>query len=208
MALTSAAISSVLQVLLFAAVPFVFYLVGKRRVRGFLGWLGLRRTTARAMLWATLLIVVSAPLPILLYVLPAFREVSLAPGTTGGDFSQMNLSVTTVAVVLVRAFLQSGLAEEIVFRGFIAKRLIRWLGFRWGNILQALVFALPHLAIFAVPGGPQASVFGVVIVLCAATAVGWIFGYLNERVGGGSIAPSWWCHGGANAIAYSAAVFS
>lgn len=208
MNLTSATVSSVLQVLLFTLIPFIFYLVSKKRVRGFLGWVGLRKTTGSAMLWATLLVVVTAPLPLLLYFLPAFREVSLAPGTTGGDFSQMSLSVVTIAVVLVRAFLQSGLAEEILFRGFIAKRLIGWLGFGWGNVLQALIFALPHLAIFAVPGGPRASVFGIGIVLCAATAVGWIFGYLNERVGGGSIAPSWWCHGAANAIAYSAAVLS
>jgi hypothetical protein len=33
---------------------------------------------------------------------------------------------------------------RISFRGFIAKKLIKILGFSRGNVIQAVVFALPH----------------------------------------------------------------
>ena len=121
--------NSVLQVFIFAFVPFVFYLVSRRSVKGFLSWIGLYAPTRQPMFWATLFIVVTAPLPVLLYLLPEFREISLAQGTTGGDFSAMSPSVATAIVILVWAFLRAGLAEELLFRGFVGKRLIALMGF-------------------------------------------------------------------------------
>lgn len=197
--------SSILQVLLFAAIPFAVYAISRRRVRGFFDYVGLRKPTGRAMLLATLFILLTAPLPLLLYLLPEFRAISLAPGTVGGDFARLGLSVPTTIAILIVAFVQAGLAEEILFRGFVAKRLIGWLGFSQGNALQAVVFAAPHLLVFAVPGGPSASPLNLALVFVSPFVVGWIFGYLNERIGNGSVAPSWWCHGFGNAVAYGAA---
>jgi hypothetical protein len=36
---------------------------------------------------------------------------------------------------------------------------------------------------------------------------GWIMAWLNERLGNGSIAPSWLMHGLGNAVAYPALAF-
>ena len=42
---------------------------------------------------------------------------------------------------------QTGLSEEILFRGFLAKRLISRFGFATGNLLQGLVFGILHLSL-------------------------------------------------------------
>ena len=44
--------------------------------------------------------------------------------------------------------IQTGLSEEILFRGFLAKRLISRFGFATGNLPQGLVFGLLHGAMF------------------------------------------------------------
>ena len=44
-------------------------------------------------------------------------------------------------------FFTSALAEEILFRGLIAKRLIHHLGFGIGNAAQTLLFLAPHAAL-------------------------------------------------------------
>lgn len=203
----SAAVSSLLQVLLFAAVPFVVYLATRRRARGFFGYVGLVQPERRSMLWAMVLILATAPLTLVLFFLPGFRAVTLAPGTVGGDFAALDPSAATLTVVVVSAFVKAGLAEELLFRGFVAKRLIGRLGFARGNALQAAVFASPHLLIFAVPGSVPVSASAVAPLFLTTAAVGWAFGFLNERAGNGSIAPSWWAHGLGNDVAYGAAVY-
>jgi hypothetical protein len=95
--LLSVLLSAVLQLLVFAAVPFITYLVSRRRARGFFEYVGLVAPTARA--------------------------------------------------------------------------------------LAAIVVAMTGL-------------------------VGWLLGYVNERVGNGSILPSWGAHGATNLIAYGVLAFT
>lgn len=97
----------------------------------------------------------------------------------------------------VYAFLQTGFAEELLFRGVIARRLVRWLGFHAGNVLQALLFTGIHHAVLAsdqreLPLGAHIYVFLI------AFPVSWAGVWYNERRAGGAIAGSWAMHGGAN----------
>ncbi|MFK8000563.1 MAG: lysostaphin resistance A-like protein [Polyangiales bacterium] len=48
--------------------------------------------------------------------------------------------------LFVYPFITSALCEELLFRGFVAKRSIGWLGFAWGNVVQTVIFVAPHLA--------------------------------------------------------------
>jgi membrane protease YdiL (CAAX protease family) len=74
----------------------------------------------------------------------------------------------------------------------LGKRLIAFFGFGWGNLLQASVFGLVHLGCLWGESYPHPVQLNCVIF---ATVMGWVFGYLNERLGNGSILPSWWMHG-------------
>src|SRR5688572_4840305 len=113
-------------------------------------------------------------------------------------------SGVTVALLGIKALVQTSLSEEILFRGFVAKRLISRLGFTRGNLLQALVFGLVHLLLFI---GQEFSLPIAAGVVLFTGLGGWTSGYLNERVGNGSILPSWWMHGMTNAVTYGVLAF-
>ena len=84
-----------------------------------------------------------------------------------------------VAIVLL------ALAEEMLFRGFLAGLLFRRFGFRTGNILQTLIFLAPHTALLLV----HASFWPILPLQLIA---GWTLGWLRQR--SGSIAPCWLAH--------------
>ena len=83
------------------------------------------------------------------------------------------------------------LGEELFFRGLLGGWLERRYGFSKGNIVQALVFLLPHLLLLTV----STSFWLVIAVQFLA---GWVLGLLRSR--SGSILPGWLAHSIMNAI--------
>jgi len=83
------------------------------------------------------------------------------------------------------------LGEEIFFRGLLGGWLERRYGFRVGNVVQAVVFLLPHLLLLMV----SMSFWLVVVVQFLA---GWVLGLLRSR--SGSILPGWLAHSLMNAV--------
>jgi membrane protease YdiL (CAAX protease family) len=199
-------ISAVLQILVFTAIPFFFYLIAHRRVKGFFDYIGLLKPERPTMLYATLLSAAFVlPTLLLLFFSPDIRAVVAGSNTVVGSLRSYGFSGTTIVLVGLKALVQTSFSEEILFRGFVAKRLINWLGFRWGNLLQALLFGAVHLLLFT--GQEFSFVLAVGFVLLTGLG-GWISAFLNERVGNGSILPGWWMHGVANVIADTILAFS
>lgn len=206
MLIANAFISAGVQVLIFTAIPFLFYLIAHRRLKGFFDYIGLHRPKRRTMLYATVLSAAFL-LPTLLisFFSPEFRAAATGSNTVIGQLRSYGFSGTTIVLVGIKALVQTSFSEEILFRGFVAKRLIKGLGFGWGNLLQALIFGAVHLLLFA----GQTFSFGLAVGFVLLTGLGgWISAFLNERVGNGSILPGWWMHGVANAIADSLLAFS
>lgn len=205
MLIANEVISAIVQVLVFTAIPFFVYLIAYRRAKGFFDYIGLRQPERRTMLYATLLTVAFVlPVLLILFLSPSIREVATAPNTVTGRLRSYGFSGATVVLLGLKALVQTSLSEEILFRGFVAKRLISWLGFTRGNLVQALLFGSVHLLLFI---GQQFSVLLAVGVVLFTGLVGWTLGYLNERVGNGSILPSWWMHAFTNAITYGVLAF-
>ncbi len=80
-------------------------------------------------------------------------------------------SVGAAAAIVLRAA-----GEEVFFRGLLGGVLIRRLGFGWGNLLQAVLFLIPHLALLMV----DSRLWPVIPV---QFAIGWIMGWLRHRTG-------------------------
>lgn len=99
--------------------------------------------------------------------------------------------------------IQTGLSEEILFRGFLAKRLISHLGFATGNLLQGLVFGLLHGAMFFLVTTPLKA---LIITLITGFS-GWLLGWMAEKAAGGSILPGWMVHGVGNLLLSMAEAF-
>ena len=146
MSVAGAALTAIVQVLVFSAVPFLVYLVKHRTTRGFLRYVGLYAPERRTLLWATLLVLVTAPLFLWAFSTPGLREVATGPATVAGTLRRLQPGAESAAILLMYAWVQTSLAEEIFFRGFVAQRLIDRFGFAVGNVVQALLLRLvaPH----------------------------------------------------------------
>ena len=73
------------------------------------------------------------------FIMPAIEDTAII---SQAQFAGLGLG--GVFPVMIFAFLQTGLSEEILFRGFLNKRLSNRFGFAIGNTLQAILFGLVH----------------------------------------------------------------
>lgn len=190
--------SGLLQAVLFAFPPFLWWLLSARKREPFLHWLGLKKPPADQRLWRACLLVAAGFILLSVVVLWLLRGVETATAAFAGAGFQ------ALPAALVYAFLTTALSEEILFRGFLLKRLSARLGFVAGNLLQSLLFGLLHGAMLL----PLAGVGRAALAAAFTGAIGWCMGYVNERRAGGSILPGWAVHGLANTFSSVLAMFS
>ena len=142
-------ISAILQVLLFAAIPFLVYLIKNKSPKGFLNYIGLKRSTKKANLLGLLVtIILVLPLLILILTNEEFKRIMTNPESVTGKIKQMGIGVEAVVTILIAALVKTSLSEEIFFRGFLAKRLIAVTNFKTGNLIQAFIFGIIHTLLF------------------------------------------------------------
>ena len=193
--------ASIMQVILFSAIPLIVFLAKHKTFKGFLKYIGFVPTTRKAVLYAIpASLLYFLPLLLLVKLNPAIRSMMLDASSVTGMFRQMSLNFNTVVILLIVAVVKTSLAEEIFFRGFVAKRLIAALGFVKGNFLQATIFGLVHSLLFA---PVLKNIFLLLLVFSYPFAAAYFIGYLNEKMGNGSILPGWVMHGLANVLAYA-----
>ncbi len=200
-------INTIVQLTIVFLFAGLAYLIAGRKRGKFLKFVGLYLPTAKSMKWALMATLVLVPLTLALFYFTPLGETATADNTIAGKFRASGFSAEIMVVIVLVAFIKTGFAEELFFRGLIAKRLINWLGYMVGNIVQAVLFGAIHMAIFIVPGGPEFSL-PIAGAFFAITAGGAFFmAFLNERVGNGSIGPSWLLHAITNASAYPVLAF-
>lgn len=183
-------ISSIIQIILFSLIPFIWWLVTARKEETFFEWIGLKKISnlkaSQTIVW--MLGIMVAFLILSVYVLKSVSNVETATSMFSGA------GITAVPGIMVYAFLNTSLPEEILFRGFLLKRLSGKIGFTVSNALQSIIFGLMHGALFFTAAG----VVKAILIVVFTGAIGWCMGYVNEKKSGGSILPSWCIHAAAN----------
>lgn len=183
-------INSIIQIALFSLIPFIWWLIMARKKMNFFEWIGLKKIRDarenKTLIWTIGAIVLFLALAV--FMLISVRGVETATSEFAG------LGLGAVPAVLVYAILKTALPEEIVFRGFILKRISKKFGFAAGNLIQALLFGLMHGVMFF---GTAGFVKAILITLFTGS-IGWLMGFINEKKAGGSIIPSWSIHAAAN----------
>lgn len=199
MFLLSSAISAFAQLGLILALPLAWWGLTARRSVGFASWIGLRRPT-----WSAGGARVGAA--VLAWVLIGAASTALLQSLSGqvptARFAGRGLA--GIIPVLLFAIVQTSLAEEIFFRGFLGKRVIARWGFAPGNCAQAIAFGILHVALFASFVDPVR----LLLIGILTGASGWIAGWLNEKSAGGSILPGWALHASANLLVGLAEAFT
>lgn len=193
-------INTLIQLFIFSLIPLIWWFFKGRKHTNFLKWIGLYKSSIKNHRGFIGVIIADIIIILLQFfiVIPLF--IDKADLATSG-FANRGLAVLLPA--LNYAFIQTGLAEEIFFRGFLTKRLIHQFGMSLGNILQALLFGVLHGLIFF----NYTSLLGVVIITFLTAFNGWLMGLLNEKYSNGSIVPGWIVHGFSNLISAFISMF-
>lgn len=198
-------ISALLQVLVFTSIPFVVYLITKKTKKGFFDYIGLKPSNRKANLLAVLVALVFIIPPLLLTIFNAeFHQIMTNPESMTGKFREMGFSLSTVIIIILAAVFKTALSEEILFRGFIAKRIIAATSYQTGNIIQALLFGIIHTLLFMLI---TTNLFFLIFIFIFPSIGAYLSVYLNEKIAEGSIIPGWISHAGANLISYSVVGF-
>ncbi len=191
MLLVNAAISAVVQLALLGGVPFLGYWFYQRRrhkrtFRETARRAGLQLGEPRYLVYSiafalagvVILVLWSPPLE------PLMRQ-----GSAQRQFVGLGLGVRAITLAFLNGVVQTALAEELLFRGLIAGSLSRRLPLAWANLVQALIFLVPHFAILLI--APEVWVI-LPVVFAGALVFGWI------RIKSGSIIGPWLMHASGN----------
>jgi len=191
-------VNSLLQIALFTLIPLVWWLITARKKQGFFEWLGLKKFQGNRAFFRAFLLTAFGFLALSIAILYAMRNIETATSQFRG------LGVSALPAAIVYSFLNTALSEEILFRGFLLKRLANRFGFPIGNAVQSTLFGLLHGALFV---GAVGAFWSFAIVVFTGL-IGWYMGYINEKKAEGSILPSWGIHGLANLFSSAIALFA
>lgn len=184
--------SILIQIIVFCIIPFLYWLMRARKKCSFFKYIGMY--TPQKVSSARTLVIFMA-LYIVIYGIVHFTEISKITQPSADSFKDLGL-VAVIPAFFV-SFIQQAMAEEILFRGFIMKRLVSGTGLLAGNIIQAAIFGSVHV-LFSI--SDSKNLIAYVIIFISTAAGGWLLGYLSEKLLNGSIIPSIMLHGLGNFI--------
>ena len=198
-------IRAFVQILVFTLIPFLVYFLKNKSLKGFFKYIGLKKATKKANILAVFVCLLYAtPMLILTVTNTDFKKIMLDPNSITGRFRQIGFGIESIYILIVIALFKTSFAEEILFRGFIAKRLISVLGFWKGNLLQSAIFGITHTALFFLV---TSNIFFLLVSFIIPSVGAYMSAFLNEKIANGSIIPGWIAHGLANIVAYSTVGF-
>ena len=186
---------AVFQLLIFSIIPFAWWLITARKKESYFKWIGIKKMVHEKRIGNTLLITVLAVAGYTVLTTLCIKMVSDGITTAGSQFAGKGM--IAIPAALIYGYIRTGLSEEIVFRGFLLKRMMSKFGFEAGNLLQAILFGLMHGLPF---GLAMHNITVTVLLTILPGAFGWFQGWLNEKRCGGSIVSSWLLHGTMNFI--------
>lgn len=191
-------VSSILQIILIGIIPYAWWFITARKHQKFAEWIGLKkiqggRKTLMGIIIVSIVFLISGVL-----TLYAMRSIETASSEFAG------LGAVAVPAIVIYATFNTAFPEELLFRGFILKRLANKFGFNIANFIQALLFGLLHGAMFFALAG----VLKTILIIIFTGAIAWFMGYINEKSANGSIIPSWIIHAISNLFSGICAAFS
>lgn len=134
-------LNAVIQVVLFALVPFFWWLITARKKESFWSWIGLKKIKTENRKNFVLLLLGSI---VFCYALGELA-IWLRGDLEAADSAYKGMGAGAIPSILMYAFGQTALSEELLFRGFLMKRLQAKLGFTPAVVIQAVIFGAIHL---------------------------------------------------------------
>lgn len=183
-------ISSIAEIFVFSIVPFIWWMIKYRKTCSFFEWIGLKKIKdfKTGNIHYAIFGVEVAFMVLSIFMLYSVKGIETATSEFAG------LGFAAIPAILVYAIFNTSLPEEILFRGFMLKRLSGKCGFKEANLMQSITFGIIHGAMFFSLTGPVKAA----LITVFTGMIAWAMGYLNEQRADGSILPSWCIHAIAN----------
>lgn len=193
-------LSSLVQFILVLIIPIIYFLVTKQKLKNLFFNLGLKRTTLPILLKSFLIGTFLVLLPVLLLILnDIFYKLFKSGFLLSGSFPKNQTIAFIVIYLFVVSYVKTALTEEIFFRGFLGKLLLKKLSFKTSNLIQAIVFGTIHL-VFSLAISDY--IYFILFSFIYPFLFSFLGFYINEKRAGGSILPSIILHGTANFLFY------
>ena len=190
--------SSVVQVLLFTLIPFLTWLLTARKKESFFSWIGFKKITSdkkECAKYSIVTIIISLVVGFIVY------KLFLSGDWNKSDFA--GTGIIGIPSAILSSYIHTALSEEILFRGFIQKRLQSVLNFKVATIIQAVLFGFAHIVFIF---DKINFVEGAALVIFPIIP-GVLIAYINEKKAAGSIIPGWIMHGTMNIFLRVAQMF-
>ncbi len=192
----------IVNLIVFSLIPVVWWFFRHRKEEGFFKWIGFYRPELKSKWWV---LFVFAILYYFFYnfdftqfVDPKTLEyIENSSSVSANAFAGIGAAVILPA--LIENFIANGVAEEILYRGFLCKRLCKKIGVVKGIILQAALFGLMHNILYLLAGLDVGLWYHTLTFIFTGTGA-LLLGWLNEKIFNGSIIPSILLHGAGNFI--------
>ena len=205
----SKAVTAITNFIIFAAIPFVWWLIKYRKKENFFSWLGFKKPKLQAKWWA---VAIFAVVYLFVYKFDWSKFISQESMSVlqNSDSVSANVFTGLGAAAIIPAFIQNfianGVAEELLYRGFINKRLCNKFGVWPGCIITGVLFGLMHNGLYLLAGIPVGMDYHIGMFIFTGCA-GMLCGLLNEKIYNGSIIPSIILHGLGNFIGSMSVAF-
>ena len=120
-------VNGILELIIVSFIPFMTWLIWRRKKVGFFDWIGLKKVQTKNI--------------------SQLLQIIFDPSKTATAYFS-GKGIGALPAILAYAILGNALPEEIFFRGFLLKRLQGKLGFLGANLIQSLLFGLIHALMF------------------------------------------------------------
>lgn len=193
-------VTAVANIIVFSMIPFIWWGIRHRKETNFFKWLGFIKPKLNSKWWVLIIFAIAYyffyKFDFTVFISKESMEaVENNSSVTANAFA--GLGVAAIIPAFITNFIANGMGEEILYRGFLNKRLCSKLGAVKGSIVQAVLFALMHNAIYLLAAVPVGMDFHMwMFVFTGAGAL--LLGFLNEKIYNGSIIPSIILHGAGN----------
>lgn len=208
--IASSITTTIVNLIVFSLIPVIWWFFRHRKETGFFRWVGFYRPELKSKWWVLLVFAV------LYYFFYNWDFTQLVDPKTleyieGSAAVSANafagIGAAAILPALIENFIANGVAEEILYRGFLCKRLCNKIGVVKGIVLQAVLFGLMHNALYVLAGLDVGLWYHTLMFVFTGTAA-LLLGWLNEKIFNGSIIPSILLHGAGNFIASMLVAFA
>ena len=204
-------VTAIVNLIVFSLIPFIWWLCRHRKKeKNFFKWLGFYTPKLNCKWW---------PLLIFAGIYYFFYKFDFTMLLSAEDLNQMEnssavatniyagLGVIAIIPAFIENFIANGVAEEILYRGFLCKRFCSKAGTVWGIVIQAVLFGLMHNVLFLL-GGLEVSLWYHILAFTFTGTGALLLGWLNEKMFNGSIIPSIILHGAGNFLVSMSLAFA